>query len=93
MRTSDEKSKKDDIVLDSPYSSCFKIPILKIPKDNNVSISLNFNEEQKSLHYSYIDISGQILEKFPTECYPVENCSKCGNLLTMIFAVIVFKKI
>ena len=83
MKTSDQKSQKDDIILDSQYSSCFKIPILKIPQSKDVSISLNFNEEQKSLQYSYIDISGQTLEKFPTECYPVERCSKCGNLLTI----------
>ena len=30
-----------------------------------------------------IYIFGQILEKFPTECYPFEMCSKCGSLLTI----------
>ncbi len=62
--------------------STFKIPILEIPKSEDVFIYLDFDEESKAINCNYIN-KEEISQKFLIENYPIEKCKKCQCELTV----------
>ena len=62
--------------------SFFKIPILDIPKSEEVFIYLDFDEESKAINCNYLNKDG-ISQKFLIENYPIEKCKKCQCELTV----------
>ena len=62
--------------------STFKIPVLEIPKSEDVFIYLDFDEESKAINCNYIN-KEEISQKFLIENYPIEKCKKCQCELTV----------
>ena len=82
MKNADCSPEKDIIVSGNTITSPYKIPILRIPKEDDISIGLLFDDEKQSIEFCYINALGKIQERFQNGCYPTEQCINCNCDIT-----------
>ena len=63
------------------FTNC-KIPVLEIPKREDIFMIYMFNEELQTIQVSFLDQNSKIINQNKIDNYPVEKCNICKTELT-----------
>ena len=66
----------------SGFTDC-KIPVLKIPKREDIFMIYMFNEELQTIQVSFLDQNSKIIKQYKIDNYPIEKCNACKTELTV----------
>ena len=66
----------------SRFTDC-KIPVLEIPKREDIFMIYMFNEELQTIQVSFLDQNSKIIKQYKIDNYPMEKCNACKTELTV----------
>ena len=66
----------------SGFTDC-KIPVLEIPKREDIFMIYMFNEELQTIQVSFLDQNSKIIKQYKFDNYPMEKCNACKTELTV----------